>query len=676
MVFIMSRQVRKPLIVLCILLVLIFTFMGIASQLQSDFGKVEVELITIEAVGLGDIAAKLYTPNSATKNSPAPAVLLLHGYQNDKDTCGAYSIELARRGFVVLAIDEYGHGSTTVGLIERGYVNHRVTVNFGEDSAEAGTFVEISGPTRFKVLMNFSNLSFFNEKYSRDSAGNSIKDSSMGGIAAYATLAGYDFVDETRMAVGGHSMGTWASWSVAAAYSGAVNNAGADISPKAIVLQCGEIFTDTVYDAKNIVFRNVLILQAKFEEFSMFRDYNNTVTAALPGSSLRSGFLGVQPAEARWDTTYGSMADGSARRMELLYTNHRLVTHNSRGIALAMDWYNGAVGNATPLSSSNQVYMAKEMLVFASMLLSLAAMLALMELLLNMPFFRYVRQAVPNRPERVKSGWAWWKGAIITMLVAAATYPFMTQLGHGLLPLPENIFRMTIGNGFMTWYLLLIIIMVITTVLPWKKSKKAGKPMDYYDLGFASEERADRFDWLLLGKSAVLATLMVGLVYILVTVSQGLFLLDFRVIWPFFRPYSWERLLQCLVYIPFFATFFVLNNSKIFAQMRQKATSVPGLRGFMACWWKNALCMAGGIFIICLIMYVPFFAGIGPGADLLFSPTFGGPFMSLLLVFFPQVVVLSILCTYIHRRTGNVFVSGLSVGILSCWIIAGGSAMM
>jgi len=257
-----------------------------------------------------------------------------------------------------------------------------------------------------------------------------------------------------------------------------------------------------------------------------------------------------------------------------------------------------------------------------------------------------------------------------------ATYPFMTQLGHGLLPLPENIFRMTIGNGFMAWYVLLIIIMLVTTIMPWRKAKKSGRPMDFYDLGFASEERADRFDWLLLGKSAVLATLMVGLIYILVLVCSSMFLLDFRVIWPFFRPYSWERLLQCLVYVPFFTVFFVLNNSKIFAQMRQEATSVPGFKGFMSCWWKNALCMAGGIFIICLIMYVPFFAGIGPGADLLFSPTFGGPFMSLLLVFFPQIIVLSVLCTYIHRRTGNVFVSGLSVGILSCWIIAGGSAML
>ena len=681
----MERKVRKLLLLLIALLILIFTLMSIASGIQSNFGKTSVELVTIDVEGAGEITAKLYKPDTAGTAAEgkrrAPAVLLIHGYQNDKDTCSAYAIELARRGYVVMAIDGYGHGSSKAGLIERGYVNHRVTVNFGEDSEADGTFVSASGPQRYKVMMNFSNLSFFDKRYSKDAYGNSIKDSSMGGIAAYAVLAGYDFVEETNMAVGGHSMGTWASWTVAAAYSqGALNingvPNGADISPKAVVLQCGELFTDTVYDTANIKFNNVLLLQAKYDEFAMFRDYNNTVTDELPKSSLRSGFLNTAPENSAWNVTYGSFSDGTARHMELLYTNHRLVTHNSRGIATAMDWYNEALEHNTAIAATNQVYMIKETLVFVSMLLGLAAMLALMELLLRAPFFSYIEQAIPNRPGRVKQGWAWWKGAIITILIAGLTYPFMSQLGHGLLPLPERVFRMTIGNGFLAWYLLLIVVMIVTTIIPWKKSKKTDTPLDYYDIGFASEDKASKFDWRLLGKSAALAALMTGFVYVLVTICYSLFLLDFRIIWPFFRPFTPARALQFFVYIPFFAVFFILNNSKIFAQMRQPAAEEPGFKGFISCWWKNAFCMAGGVFLICLIEYIPFFAGIGPGADLLFSSTFGGPFMSLLLVFFPQILVLSVLCTYIYRKTGNVFTGGLTAGILSCWIITGGSAML
>ena len=70
----------------------------------------------------------------------------------------------------------------------------------------------------------------------------------MEGIDAYAYLATLPFVDNTRMAVTGHSMGTWASWSVAACYSGAEMN-GNDISPKAVVQECGELFRESVYDS-------------------------------------------------------------------------------------------------------------------------------------------------------------------------------------------------------------------------------------------------------------------------------------------------------------------------------------------------------------------------------------------------------------------------------------------
>ena len=86
--------------------------------------------------------------------------------------------------------------------------------------------------------------------------------------------------------------------------------------------------------------------------------------------------------------------------------------------------------------------------------------------------------------------------------------------------------------------------------------------------------------------------------------------------------------------------------------------------------------MIGGVFVIVLIEYIPFFMGIGPGADLLFSSLFGGPFMSILIVFVPQVLVFSLLCTYAYRRTGNVYTGAFTVAAMAAWIITGGSAML
>lgn len=80
--------------------------------------------------------------------------------------------------------------------------------------------------------------------------------------------------------------------------------------------------------------------------------------------------------------------------------------------------------------------------------------------------------------------------------------------------------------------------------------------------------------------------------------------------------------------------------------------------------------------LLILLEYIPFFLGFGPGADLLFSSTFGGPFMSLMIVFVPQVIVFSLICTYTYRKTGNVYTGASLVAILACWIVTGGSAIL
>ena len=665
----MKKSVLRPTCLLMVLLLLLFGCMCIANGIQTDHGRVDVAKGSLDTA-VGELTFKLYVPETATAENPAPGVLLLHGYQNDHETCAAYAIELARRGAVVMSLDEYGHGSSTAGLLNRGYVNHRVKVNFGEDSEADGTFVEVGSTKRYRLLMNFSNLSFFDEHYTKDDDGNAITDSSCGGIAAYAALASMDNVDASRLALSGHSMGTWSSWSVAAFYSG-MDVQGVDISPKATVLQCGELFRESAYNAEKISFNNVLLLQSLYDEFSYFRDYQNFVDDDVLHSDLRAEFLGCDNADAAWDTTFGSFSDGTARRMELLETNHRLATHHKGGLAVALDWFDEALELDTELASTDHVYMVKELLVFAAMLLAIAAMLPLMELLLQTPLFRRVAQPLPSESGILPKK-RWWKNAAITMALAGATFPFMTQLGHALFPFPESIFRMTIGDGFLCWYLLLIVIMLVTTAVSVRKAKT----FPWHDLGLSTPKTAKRIDWALCGQGALLSLCMLGLMYILVYLCQTMFLLDFRFIWPFFKTFTPERFGQFLIYVPFFALFFILNNSKIFAGMRTKATYEPGIKGFLSCWWRSALLMIGGVLVIVLIEYIPFFMGIGPGADLLLGSTFGGPFMSILIVFVPQVLVFSVLCTYIYRRTGNVYTGAFTVAAMAAWIITGGSAIL
>ena len=660
----MKKRIRWAAL-LAVLLAAVFVCMAFADRIQTANGTIEITEGVLPTTA-GDLTYKLYTPKGAAN---APGVLLLHGYQNDRETCAAYAIELARRGVVVLSLDEYGHGASKAGLVNRGYVNHVVKTNYGLDSEADGTFKKIGGSVRYRLLMNFSNLSFFDGHYTTDEAGNVIWDSSCGGNAAYLLLASLPTVDSTRLGVSGHSMGTWSSWSVAAAYS------GTEIEPKAVVLQCGELFTDDVYDADAIHFNNVLLLQAKWDEFSYFRDYKRTVDDTLLRSALRSGFLGTTPENAAWNTTFGSFADGTARRMELLYTNHRLTTHHAGGLAVALDWFADALGYTNPIPSTDQIAMGKEWLVLVAMLCALAAMIPLMELLLTVPFFAPIAQPLPPKTG-IKPKGKWWRGAILTMLIAGFTYPFMTQLGHALLPLPEGVFRMTVGNGFIGWYLLLILVMLITGWIGARGAKKNGTYDGFYGMGLGSAEKPNKIAWGILLRACVLVLCMLLMLYVVVALCSLFHSLDLRFIWPFFKTFTWERLGQFFVYIPIFAFFFLLNNSKIMASMRTEATYLPGAKGFFGSWWRNAMLMIGGVLIIVLIEYIPFFLGIGPGADVLFGSTFGGPFMSLLILFVPQVVVFSVFCTYIYRRTGNVYVGALTVASLAAWIVTGGSAIL
>ncbi|MES3026564.1 MAG: alpha/beta fold hydrolase [Pseudomonadota bacterium] len=83
--------------------------------------------VTVEDVRFaGDkgttLSGLVYTPPGASAAKPAPAVLVSHGYINTREMQSAFAIELARRGFVVLAMDMSGHGNSTgiVGTADFG----------------------------------------------------------------------------------------------------------------------------------------------------------------------------------------------------------------------------------------------------------------------------------------------------------------------------------------------------------------------------------------------------------------------------------------------------------------------------------------------------------------------------------------------------------------------------
>lgn len=111
----------KPRVLLFIALALILMGDLLAWGVQTSGG--EIRVIDTRWVGSGGtvMSGLLYVPPGATADQPAPGILAVHGYINSRETQAGFAIEFARRGFVVLAIDQTGHGYSDPPAFRNGF---------------------------------------------------------------------------------------------------------------------------------------------------------------------------------------------------------------------------------------------------------------------------------------------------------------------------------------------------------------------------------------------------------------------------------------------------------------------------------------------------------------------------------------------------------------------------
>lgn len=93
----------------------------VAALVQTDGGKVAIRDLRFAASNGTVMSALLYVPKGATAKTPAPAILAVHGYINSRETQSGFAIELARRGYVVLALDQTGHGYSDPPAFANGF---------------------------------------------------------------------------------------------------------------------------------------------------------------------------------------------------------------------------------------------------------------------------------------------------------------------------------------------------------------------------------------------------------------------------------------------------------------------------------------------------------------------------------------------------------------------------
>jgi pimeloyl-ACP methyl ester carboxylesterase len=90
-------------------LVLVFAGAIVAHIVRSSEGTKVRDVRFVASNGVM-MSALLYIPANATAKTPAPGILAVHGYINSRETQDGFAIEFARRGYVVLSLDQRGHG--------------------------------------------------------------------------------------------------------------------------------------------------------------------------------------------------------------------------------------------------------------------------------------------------------------------------------------------------------------------------------------------------------------------------------------------------------------------------------------------------------------------------------------------------------------------------------------
>ena len=101
-------------------LVLILAGGALAWATQTS-GGIQVRDIRFPGAKGNTMSALLYVPPNATAQLPAPGILAVHGYINSRETQDGFAIEFARRGYVVLALDQTGHGYSDGPAFANGF---------------------------------------------------------------------------------------------------------------------------------------------------------------------------------------------------------------------------------------------------------------------------------------------------------------------------------------------------------------------------------------------------------------------------------------------------------------------------------------------------------------------------------------------------------------------------
>lgn len=609
--FLDKLERNQQALVIC--LVLICGSALVAYFVQNDFGRIDIDAVTVVDESGLSVTGKLYRPLIATHDNPLPGVLLLHGMNNDKDTEGPAALELARRGIVSLALDELSHGDSD----------------------------PIANPLGFLLPGSVYTL---------------------GANASYHYLRSLPFVDAARTGLVGHSMGAGVARTVA----------HTNPDHRAIVIQAGGPDNLTTHSYMN----NYLNVWAFYEEL-----FTTAPRATFYDTSMKTIEYneGLAAGLGQYDHTYGSFSDGSAHRYALCPCTHPGATWNAEGISETCAWMLQALSGLSESEAwaesqtPTQTYMIREGATLFALIVSVLSLIPLASILLKQPYFQIVARPLPSKVPLSEK--AWWKYASVNTLIGGVTFLFVPMLGlliGAVLGTFIPVFLLATANGSVLW-LLFNALIARTLFKRWFRNASAQDGVTHADVGrFASLK--DPENRKVVTRTVLLATVLFGYLYAIVTLSVSYLGVEFRYMWPVFKMFTPLRFGQFLLYLVPVLAFFLINGGVLlFGMLRQKELSSP-FKTQIVWWLKGVFAMEFGLLAAILIQYVPMFL-LGTGPVLAFGGLFGlyGVFLMQILPWFGGMFFLM---TAFYLKTGRIYLGSITVTILSVWLMAVSSMLV
>ena len=117
----LTRNVARLWSLLAVAIALVLAGGATAALTQTSGASVQVRETSFVGANGSLVSGLLYVPNGVTAENPAPAVLAVHGYVNSREMQLAPAIELSKRGYVVLSIDQSGHGRSDAPAFANGF---------------------------------------------------------------------------------------------------------------------------------------------------------------------------------------------------------------------------------------------------------------------------------------------------------------------------------------------------------------------------------------------------------------------------------------------------------------------------------------------------------------------------------------------------------------------------